>query len=351
MTFYTYFLKKHFQEGSFLATWKEWDMHNIWEAKHRLSTIVNKTPLIKSHKLSAYTGRNIYLKLETATDIGSFKIRGAANKILSLSQLERSRGVTTFSTGNHGLAVAYVAQKLGIKAVVCISHNVPKNKRQALENMGAEVKIVGDSQEEAGEFCENLKETYGMTIIHPFDDLYVIAGQGTIGLELLEDLPELDHVIVPLSGGGLLSGIGIGLKGASEHIRISGISIEGASAMEKSLQRGVPVDTPEKATLADSLLGSIGRENQYTLSIVSEVMDDMTLLDEEAIAKGMLHLLKEERQIAEGAAAVGVGAILSGRFSHLGQNVVLIITGNNVDPTIYETLSLTELDRIKGACL
>jgi threonine dehydratase len=324
---------------------------HIWEARTRISPFMNKTPLIKSKTLSEITKKNIYLKLETMNEVGSFKLRGAANKILSLSKEEQQVGVTTFSTGNHGLAVAYMARRLGIPVVVCVSKRVPSAKIKALKSVGAKLEIVGDSQDEAQKHCEHLHQRHGMTIISPFDDLDVIAGQGTIGLELLEDLPEINHCLIPLSGGGLLAGIGMALKSTNESIKITGLSVEEASAMHASIQAGTPVEVGEKETLADSLLGGIGLNNKYTFKLVNEVMDELVLATESTIAKGMSHLFGVERQIAEGAAAVGVGAILDQKIEVLGDHTVLIISGNNVDRSVLDNISIKEIDTIKGACL
>ncbi|MRG86339.1 pyridoxal-phosphate dependent enzyme [Salinibacillus xinjiangensis] len=323
----------------------------IWEAKQRIASFVKKTPLIQSKELSKLTNKNIYLKLETVNEVGAFKLRGAANKILSLSKLEREKGVTTFSTGNHGLAVAYVANQLGIPAVICVSNRVPEAKIDTLQKLGAELNVVGESQDDAANHCKHLEQEYGMAIVPPFDDTDIIAGQGTIGLELFEDLPSIDQCVIPLSGGGLLSGIGIALKSVDPAIRVSGVSIEGASAMSESLKKGYPVDVPEKETLADSLLGGIGANNQYTLHLVKHLMDDLTLLSEDTIEEAMIYLLAEERLIVEGAAAVGVGAILEQKLQGLGNDVVLIISGNNGSISALKESKFRGLEQKKGACM
>jgi threonine dehydratase len=193
-------------------------VRDIWKAKKRISSVIQKTPFIPSPVLSKLTGASVYLKLENMHEIGAFKVRGAANKILSLSPDELRRGVTTFSTGNHGLAVAYMAKKLGIKAVICISERVPKAKVEAIRLMGCQLEIWGTSQDEASQRCYRLQEEQGMIVIHPFDDPYVIAGQGTIGLEIAEELPEVELTIAGLSGGGLLSGVGLALKSVDPNI-------------------------------------------------------------------------------------------------------------------------------------
>ncbi|MCP8617326.1 pyridoxal-phosphate dependent enzyme [Salirhabdus salicampi] len=306
-------------------------IRDIWKAKKRISSIVSNSPLIQSHTLSRMTNKKVYLKLETANEVGAFKLRGAANKILSLPLDVQKRGVTTFSTGNHGLAVAYVATLLGIKPIICISNRVPEAKVKQLQQYGAELEVIGHSQDDAARHCEALHKKYNMTVIPPFDDREVIAGQGTIGLEILEDLPQVDHCLVPLSGGGLLSGVGLALKSANEGTTITGISVDGASAMAESIKKGHPTGVPEKDTVADSLLGGIGSQNKFTLSIVQSVMDELVLLQENSIQKGLSHLFYQEKLIVEGAAAVGAGALLDKKLKKIGDNVVLIISGNNVD--------------------
>src|SRR5690606_5149226 len=187
-------------------------LKHVWEAKKRISSIVSRTPLIASSTLNDQLGTSAYLKLENYHEIGAFKIRGAANKLLSLSTDEKAKGVTTFSTGNHGLAVAFVAKQIGIKAIICVSNRVPEAKINRLNRLGAEVQIVGKSQDDAEEFCYRLQEERGLTVIKPFDDPHVIHGQGTIGLELIDDLPNIDTAIIQVSGGGLFAGIAFVLK-------------------------------------------------------------------------------------------------------------------------------------------
>ncbi|QHS23669.1 pyridoxal-phosphate dependent enzyme [Virgibacillus sp. MSP4-1] len=323
----------------------------IWQARQRIRPFIQKSPLIPSTILSNLTNKKVYFKLETANAIGAFKLRGAANKILSLSKEEQSKGVTTFSTGNHGLAVSYVAKVLGLKAVVCVSNRVPQEKIDALAQFGAELEITGDRQDDAGERCRELKRQYGMTIVPPFDDQEVIAGQGTIGLELLDDLPQVDHCVIPLSGGGLLAGIGAALKSADPDVRISGVSIKGASAMSESLKKGYPVDVAETDTNADSLLGGIGAHNQYTLKMVREVMDDLHLLTEPEIRRGMSHMVFKEQVMAEGAAAVGAAALLEEKLEQPGESIVLIVSGKNGDISTLREEHDQPLEDKKGACL
>lgn len=306
-------------------------IRDVWAARKRISRLVTKTPLVKSSNLSEQFRSSVYLKLENMHEIGTFKIRGAANKILSLTPEEQQRGVTTFSTGNHGLAVAYVARKLGIPAVICISKRVPDVKVKALQKLGATIKIHGSSQDEAEGYCHQLAEKEGLTIIKPFDDPLVIAGQGTIGLEILEDFPEIDTVIVPVSGGGLIAGIALVLKSNDPDIRVIGVSMEKGAVMYHSLRAGKPVVLEEEDTLADSLLGGLGRENHYTFPMVQKYVDETVLVSEKAIAQGMAFLMKWHRMIVEGAAATGLATLFEKEPVSPSSNVVLVVSGNNVD--------------------
>lgn len=306
-------------------------IHDVWLAKNRISSIVEKTPLIKSARLSEQFSASIYLKLENLHEMGAFKIRGAANKILSLLPEEKKLGVATFSTGNHGLAVAYIARKLGIPAHICISNRVPQAKVNALENMGAIINIFGKSQDEAEDFCYRLAEEKGLTVIKPFDDPLVIAGQGTIGLELLEDCPEMDTVIVPVSGGGLISGVALALKSNVPEIKVIGVSMENSAVMYQSIKAGKPVSLEEENTLADSLLGGLGRENFFTFSMVQKYVDEMVLVSEKAIAQGLAFIMKWHRMMVEGAAAVGIASLLDQQVVSPGSHVAIIVSGNNVD--------------------
>ncbi|OZU88108.1 hydroxyectoine utilization dehydratase EutB [Virgibacillus indicus] len=307
-------------------------LRDIWKAKKRIAPFVPKSPLLYSEKLSEITGSSVYLKLENLNPSGSFKIRGAANKILSLTPEEQQKGVTTFSTGNFGMSVAYISNKLGINATVCISKRVPKAKVEVLERSGAQIEIHGESQDDAEKRCYEL-EKEGLTVIHPFDDPHVIAGQGTIGLEILEDLPEADTVIGGLSGGGLHSGLGVALKENDPEIQVVGISTARGAAMYESIRAGKPVIVKEQDTLADSLLGGIGINNQYTFEMVQHYVDKIILLEESAIADGMVFMLDKHRMIIEGAAASGIGAILTNKVQ-LGSQVVIVISGSSVDTSV-----------------
>ena len=300
-------------------------------ARERISPWVKKTPLVKSPALSRLTGASVYLKLETVHATGAFKLRGAANCILELTEKQRERGVVTVSTGNHGRAVAHIASRLNVPAVICMSELVPENKLRAVRETGAEVRIAGFSQDEARQEAERLVRENGMTLIHPFDDPAIIAGQGTIGAELLDDLERVDALLAGLSGGGLISGIAVALKSKQPDARIVALSPERGPAMYESIKAGKPVTVKEETTLADSLGGGIGLDNRYTFDLVRKYVDDYVLLNEAQIAAGMSYLFYNERLVVEGAGAVGAAALLAGSLDGLHGNIVCVISGNNID--------------------
>jgi threonine dehydratase len=303
----------------------------IWQARHAIAPFVRRTPLVRSEPLSGLLGQNVLLKLETQQQTGAFKLRGATNRLLQLCDLERERGVVAVSTGNHARAVAHAARVQGVRAVVCMSPLVPANKVEAVRALGAEIQIVGRNQDEAEEVAKQLAAERGLTFVSPFDDPWVIAGQGTIGLELLEDLPALDAVLVPLSGGGLIGGIALALKSADPRVRVIGVSMERGPAMVRSLEAGRPVAVEEEASLADSLGGGIGLDNRYTFALVRDYVDETVLVSEAEIAAAMRHCYWQERQIVEGGAAVGVAALLAGKTAPTGDDLVVVLSGGNVD--------------------
>ena len=310
---------------------------DVYLAKRKIKKSIYRTPLVKSPGLREIVTAECYLKLENLQNTGSFKIRGATNKILSLSDDERNRGVIAVSSGNHGRAVASVAQKYNIPAVICISETVPRNKVQAIRELGAEIVIAGKSYDAASEGAEKLQVERGLTMIHPFDDPYVIAGQGTIGLELIEDLPEIDTAIVPLSGGGLLGGIALTLKSINPKIRTIGVSMDRGPAMFESLKAGRIMEVIEEPTLADALVGGIGKNNAYTLAIIQEFVDETVLVSEGEIAAGMTFALERHQLVLEGGGAVGIAAVLAGKVKEIGENTAIVISGANVDlPVLIE---------------
>lgn len=306
----------------------------VFQARQRCHGFTDKTPLLASAPLGDLAGSQVHLKLENLQQTGSFKIRGAVNKLLSLTAEERTRGVIAFSTGNHGRAVAHVAAQLGIRAVICMSSRVPEYRAQAMRALGAEVVRYGQSQDEAYRKALELEREAGLTMVKPFDDPQVIAGQGTIALEILEQRPQVDTVVVPLSGGGLLAGIAMVMKTVAPTIRLIGVGLEVSCPMQASLQAGHPVEIEERDSLGDALLGGIGLDNAYTFPMVRDLVDEVLLVSEEEVAAGMFFALDAHRLVVEGAGAVGISALLAGKTRTLGKDVVVVLSGGNADPRI-----------------
>ncbi|MCV9934887.1 hydroxyectoine utilization dehydratase EutB [Boseaceae bacterium BT-24-1] len=310
---------------------------DIEAAAVRIAGRVPRTPLVSSPSLSRLCGQPVHLKLETRQPIGAFKLRGAMNAVLALGQEQRQRGLVTASTGNHGRAVAYTARELGLRATICMSALVPANKIEAIRSLGAQVRIVGRSQDDAQVEVERLVDEDGLTQIPPFDHPEVVAGQGTIGLELVEDLPELALVLVPLSGGGLAGGIAAAIKALRPKARVIGISMERGAAMAAAIAAGRPVEVVEEETLADSLGGGIGLSNRITFALCRDLIDDVVLLSEAEIAAGIRHAAREEGEIVEGAGAVGIAALLARKVSPRGPTAV-IVSGRNIDEAVHRRI-------------
>ncbi len=306
-------------------------LRDLYLARSRIAEIARRTPLVFSDMLSQRTGRNVWLKLETQQLTGAFKIRGAANKLMSLSAHERARGVIAVSTGNHGRALAYVGRELGIRVVICVPSLVLPHKVDAMRSLGAEIVVHGASQDEAEVHAAELEQRDGLVGVSPFDDPLVIAGQGTIGLEILEDLPLVDTVVVPLSGGGLMGGIALAMKAADPSIRTIGVSMARGPVMIESVRQGRVVQLPEEPTLADSLMGGIGLENRYTFNLIRTTVDDYVVLNEDEIAAAMVYALRTERLVVEGGGAVAFGAVLHDKLDNAGQHIVVVVSGGNVD--------------------
>jgi threonine dehydratase len=303
----------------------------ILEAAERIRPYAIRAPLKPSFPLSALTGKRILLKLESMQPSGSFKLRGAANAIVSLTLQEQQRGIITCSSGNHGRAVALVAQRLGLSATIFLSELVPGNKVRAIQELGATVIVAGHDSDTATDLAYAHAEEHGLTYIHPFDDPRVVAGQGTIGLEILDDLPDVDTLIVPTSGGGLIGGIALAIKSRRPDVRVIGVSMERGAAMHASLVAGEPVNVEEHPTLADALAGGIGLDNRLTFPLVRDYVDDLRLVSEDEIAAAMVHALLHERLVLEGGAATTLALLLRERDAIPGDTIVAVCTGDNVD--------------------
>ena len=310
---------------------------DIYAARRRITGHVVRTPLVPSPSLGACSGAPVHLKLEQRQLTGSFKLRGAANALLALPEADRARGVTAASTGNHGRALAHAAGTLGMTCVICMSRLVPSNKVEAIRALGAQVRIVGTSQDDAQAEVDRLVAEEGFTAVPPFDHPDIIAGQGTLGLELIEDLPELATLLVPLSGGGLIAGVGLAVKTAKPQTRVIGVSMARGAAMRMSIEAGRPVPVEELPTLADSLGGGIGLDNRWTFDLVRELVDEVVLLEEAEIAAAIRHAYRHEQEIVEGGAAVGIGALLAAKARPSGPTAI-VVSGRNIDMNVHRRL-------------
>jgi len=309
---------------------------DILAARRRIRGIADATPFVRSPFMSAKLGQDFLLKLEIAQPTGAFKLRGAVNAVLGLPG--DVPGVVCCSTGNHGRAVAHAAAQRGMRAVVCLSHLVPKAKVDGISALGAEVRVAGTSQDEAMAESLRLRDAEGLVEIPPFDDARVIAGQGTVALEMLEARPDLEMLLVPLSGGGLAAGVAVAARAVNPGIRVVGITMERGAAMHASIRAGHPVEVPEFPSLADSLGGGIGLHNRLTFALCRDLLDDILLVTEEEIRDAMQALYFEDRIVAEGAAVVGLAAVLAGKAPRPKGPVGTIVTGRNPDMAVFTRL-------------
>jgi threonine dehydratase len=278
------------------------------------------------------TGGSVFLKLENLQRTGSFKERGALNRLLALTPNERARGVVTASAGNHAQGVAYHAARIGIRAQIWMPLTTPLVKVSAVRSYGAEVVLHGtnfdDAYSASQERCCELEATF----VHPFDDVQVIAGQGTIALELLEQIPHLEAVIVPVGGGGLIAGLALALKETKPAIRVIGVQTSLFPSMLKAVEAGRPVSVPARSTVADGI--AVRSAGEKTLPLVQKYVDDLVLVDDEEIAAAVLFLLERKKMLAEGAGAAGVAAVLHNKVSLAGKTVAILISGGNIDVTL-----------------
>lgn len=303
---------------------------DIRQAAKRIEGVASRTPMVPSFGLSRVRAAQVRLKLETTQPTRAFKVRGAANVISSHDDIDPELGVVAYSTGNHGRAVAYVASTLGLPATVCMSHNTTADKQNSLRAMGASVRLVGDSQDDAAELAHSLEEQ-GALLVDPINDPLTTAGQGTIGLEIVEDWPEVDTVVVPVSGGALMAGIAQAVKNLSPDTRLVGVSMNRGAAMHESLEAGEPVVVPEVESLADSLQGGITLDNDHSFEMVRDLVDELVLVTEEEIGLAMAEAVIEERLVLEGAGAAPIAALISRDRSSFGERVALVATGAMVD--------------------
>lgn len=313
------------------------DLSSVYEAKERLKGVITKTPLSRSQSLSELCGCEIYLKKENLQTTGAFKIRGAYNKIASLEPQKRECGVIAASAGNHAQGVALSAVMFGIKAVIVMPVSTPITKIDGVKSHGAEVILSGANYDEAYAFALKYAQKYSLTFVHPFEDELVMAGQGTLALELLECCEDLDAVVVPAGGGGLVSGVATVIKALSPSTEVIAVSAKGAPALKNSYDAKSAQDTLQVRTIADGI--AVRDTSSVTLGYILKNVDHFVSVDDAEIASAMLYLLESQKLVVEGAGAVGVAALMHGKLEHLsGKKVAIVLSGGNVDVTLLSVI-------------
>ena len=300
---------------------------DIYRAAKQLDGIVSKTKLIESQFFSDLCGNTIYLKPENLQKTGSFKLRGAYNKISQLTEEERKKGVITASAGNHAQGVAFAAQKLGCKAVICMPATTPILKVEATKAYGAEVVLYGDTFDDAAAKSKELQKKKGYVYIHPFNDEKVIAGQGTTALEIIDDLKDVDAILVPIGGGGFASGVALACKAVNPHVKVIGVEPEGAACMENSFMKNEVSTLPAVDTVADGC--AVKTPGDLTYAFCKKYLDQIITVSEVEIMSALLSLIEKHKLIAEGAGALSLAAL--NKLPFKGKKVVAIISGGNID--------------------
>ncbi len=305
-------------------------LDKVYHAAYVLKSVARKTDLIQAPVLSR--GFQMYLKTENLQLTGSFKLRGAYYKISQLSEEQRKAGVIACSAGNHAQGVALAATRMGIKSIVCMPDGAPISKVEATKALGAEVRLVKGAYDDAAAYAAKLQEETGMTLVHPFNDDEVIAGQGTIGLEILDQLPDVDAVVCPVGGGGLLSGVAFAIKQLNPKVKVYGVQAENAAGMARSLAQGEAITLETAKTFADGI--AVKHPGDITFEMTQKYVDGVVTVSEDEIAAAILALLEKQKVIAEGAGAVSVAAAMFGKLPIEGKKVVCLISGGNIDVNI-----------------
>jgi threonine dehydratase len=310
---------------------------DVLAARDRVAETARHTPLDYSHTFSAMTGAEVHLKLETFQRTGSFKIRGATNKIATLSEAEKEAGVVTASAGNHAQGVALAATRIGVDSTIVMPEHAPISKVKATRSYGAEVVLHGEDYDAAAEKAHEIEAAEGRTYVHAFDDWTVMAGQGTIGLEIVEDLPNVDTVVVPIGGGGLIAGIATAVKAHDADVRVVGVQAEGASSVAASLQKGHVVERDSVETIADGI--ATRKVGDQTFAVIEDRVDEVVTVTDSEIAVALTRLLERSKTLVEGAGAVALAALLEDRFDYeAGEVVVPALCGGNIDMNMLTTV-------------
>ena len=306
------------------------DLADIHAARARIASRVHRTPLLSASRLGAAAGAILTLKCESLQKTGSFKVRGALNRLIRLDAATRARGVITVSAGNHAQALAWAARDEGVRCTVVMPTVASQSKVAASRGYGADVVLHGASGVEAFARAHELAAERNLVFVHPFDDADIQAGQGTVGLEILEQAPDVEAVIVPIGGGGLIAGIAVAIKAQRPDVRVYGVEPTGAAVMRQSLDAGRPVRLDSMKTIADGLAAPMAGEHTYP--VVARYVDDVVLVSDEEIAGAMRELLLSAKLLAEGGGAAATAAVLARKLPIEGRRVVSVVSGGNVDP-------------------
>ena len=304
-------------------------LDKVFNAQTVLKNIIRETNVVRAYGIAPEC--ELYLKPENLQITGSFKVRGSAYKIAMLSQEEKERGVIACSAGNHAQGVALAATKNGIKSLICLPDSAPISKVEATKSYGAEVCLVEGCYDDAYQKALELKESKGYTFVHPFDDENVIAGQGTSALEILNDLDNIDAIVVPIGGGGLISGIAYTVKQIRPSVKVYGVQAVGAPSMYNSVKDGALESLSSVSTIADGI--AVKNPGENTFALVSEYVDEIALVTDDEVSSAILTLIEKQKMIAEGAGATAVAAVMSGKFNLKGERVVAVVSGGNIDVT------------------
>ena len=313
------------------------NIEKIYKAQDRIKDVAVNTPFSYAPYLSKIAEADVYLKKENLQVTGAFKIRGAYNKIATLTQAQRDCGVVAASAGNHAQGVALSASKFGIKAVIIMPESTPLTKINGVKSYGAEVILAGTNYDEAYAYATEYGQKNSLTFVHPFEDEEVMAGQGTIALEILESCKEVDAVIIPAGGGGLISGMALAFKAINPNIQVIGVGASGAPALKNSFEQKVAMDSKSVRTIADGI--AVRDASKITLAHILENVDTFISVDDEEIASAILFLLERQKLVVEGAGAVGVAALMHNKLESLkGKKVVVVLSGGNMDVTLLSVI-------------
>jgi threonine dehydratase len=316
-------------------------LQEICDAQRAIAPFVVPTPLVRSQFLSNLCGGDVFLKLENLQVTNSFKIRGAFNRFLHLSLEEKARGIVTASAGNHGQAVAFAARKLNFPAKIVVPKNTPRIKIEGIKKYGVELVLFGDIYDEAEQKAKDLARKDGLVFVSPYNDELIIAGHGTIGLEIIKALPNVDTVIVPVGGGGLISGISIAMKSVKPSLCVIGVQSEASPVMHESLKAGKIVAVQMTESIAEGLSGGIEKDS-LTFKIAQEYVDKVLLIREETIRRAIFLLWDSEKQVVEGSGAAAIAPILENKRVFAGKTVVSVMTGGNIEAELFQSILASE---------